>query len=471
MNRYKKLFNNTLIFFIGNFGSKLLSFIFVRFYTDCLTPEEYGTVDLITSTLGFAIPLITLCITEAVLRFAIDDKDDRGKIYSVGLSTIILGNLIFLVTIPIFNNIEVYKGFLPPLYALTLTNSFYQMSAHFIRGCGDSKVFAKSGLVHSFAQIGLNLLLLLWLQWGISGYLVASIASNVIAIAYIFIRSNVFIGLELSFDKSYAKKMLIYSIPLIPNSIFWWIMTSSDKYIILYVLGVGANGLYTVANKLPNILSSISSIFFNAWQLSSVEEAESKDKNDFFSRTLQIVSIFLLTCISFLMVIIRPLFSVWVEASYYDGWECAPLLILASFFTCLSTYLGTNYVAMKKTKGVFLTTVLGAILNVILNFILTPIIGIKGTALATVISFAITWIIRDIDTQKFVKIKYDVKTFIIPLIIVCIQVALLSFNIINIYIQIFAFIIILALNSKIFIFITKKFINSLLAQKTLDLDS
>ncbi len=465
MNKYKKLLNNSAIFFVGNFGSKILSFLFVRFYTNCLSPSEYGTIDIITSTLGFAIPIMTLCITEAVLRFSIDDYNDRGKIYAIGVTVVILGNLLFLASIPIFYSIESYRNYLFYLYALTLTNSFYQMTAHFSRGCGDSKVFATSGVLHSFVQIGLNLLLLLFLKWGIKGYLIASILSNIITIIYIFIRGKAFCGLSLSFDKALFKRMVKYSAPLIPNSIFWWIMTSSDRYVILYFIGAGENGLYTVANKLPNILTSISSIFFSAWQLSSVEEANSKDKSRFYSKTLQTVSMILLICISFLMVIIQWLFSFWVEASYYSAWECAPLLILAAFFTCLSTYLGTNYVAMKKTTGVFLTTVIGAVLNLIMNIILTPIIGIKGTALATVVSMALTWIIRGIDTRKFVQIHYDLKTFIIPLILVCFQVAILTLGITNIIIQISAFLLIVLICAKDFFAVVKYFLNMFRAKK------
>ncbi len=458
MNKYRKLLNNSIIFFIGNFGSKVLSFLLVRFYTHCLSPSEYGTIDLIVSTLGFVVPIITLCITEAVLRFSIDDNEDWGKIFSVGIAVVVLGNLIFLLSVPIFNSIGVYRGYLLHLYALTLTNSFYQMSAHFTRGCGNSKIFAISGLLHSFTQIGLNILFLLIFKWGINGYLIASISSNIITTLFILLAGKTFKNLKLSFEKKYFNNMLRYSIPLIPNRIFWWIMTSSDRYVILYMLGTGANGLYTVANKIPSILAGISGIFFNAWQLSSVEEAESENKDQFFSKTLQLVSLTILCFISFIMVVLRPLYSIWVDSSFYNGWQCAPLLILSFFFDCMSTYLGTNYIAMKKTNGIFLTTLLGAVVNLILNIVLTPIIGIKGTALATLISFVITWIIRQIDTRQFVKIHYDTRTFVFPLIIVCIQTALLSFNITNIYFQIICFIINVMLCGQYVIQIIKKII-------------
>lgn len=456
MNKYKKLASNTGIFFIGNFGSKILSFLLVRFYTECLTTEQYGTIDVITSTLGFIVPIITLCITEAVLRFSIDDIKNRKRIFSIGSSIIVIGNILFLVSIPIFGGIDAYQGYLPYFYLLTLTNSFYQMTACYVKGCGNSKSFAFAGLLHTFIQLSLNILLLLVFKGGVGGYLLASITSNVVTIIYLVLRSRILSEIEFKIDKSYMFQMLRYSIPLIPNSIFWWIMQASDRYVILFFLGASFNGLYTVANKIPTIITSLSSIFFSAWQLSSVDEAQSEDKARFFSNTLMTVSLLLLIMMSFVLVVMQSLFKVWVAPSYYVAWQCTPLLLLATFFSCLSSYLGTNYVAMKKTKGVFITTVCGAVLNVILNILLTPVMGIKGTALATVVSFLVTWIIRAIDTRKFVEISYSIKTFFIPLCIVSVQTILLTAGIRNVTLQIILFLIMMIITLKELLIIIRK---------------
>ena len=388
-----------------------------------------------------------MCITEAALRFSIDEIDKRDKILTVAKSVIITGNLLFLFSIPVLINLNEFREYLVFFYLLTLTNSMYQMFAHYTKGCGDSKTFAFSGFLHTFIQITFNILLLLLLRLGIAGYLIASITANITCILFLILKRKLIKPiLALNVDKALLKEMLKYSIPLIPNTIFWWIMASSDRYIILWMLGTEENGLYTVANKIPNIITSLSSIFFGAWQLASVEEGKSKDRNKFYSNTLQFVSLMLLVAISFINVIIRPLFSVWVEKSYFIAWECTPLLILASFFSCLSNYLGTNYTVMKKTKGVFLTTVVGACINVVLNLLLTRILGIKGTAFATVISFAITWIIRAIDTRKFARIHYDFMLFCIPLLIVCVQTTVLSIGQYSFWVQAMCFILILSIS-------------------------
>ena len=67
-NKYKTLVSNTMLISLGTFGSKLLVFFMVRFYTSYLTPADYGTADLITQTANLLFPLISLGITDGVFR-------------------------------------------------------------------------------------------------------------------------------------------------------------------------------------------------------------------------------------------------------------------------------------------------------------------------------------------------------------------------------------------------------------------
>ncbi|MCX7658414.1 MAG: capsular biosynthesis protein, partial [Oscillospiraceae bacterium] len=69
MDRYKKLFSNTLIFAAGTFGSKLLTFLMTRFYQGRLTNAEYGISENIAVTANFLIPIFTLCIVEAAVSY------------------------------------------------------------------------------------------------------------------------------------------------------------------------------------------------------------------------------------------------------------------------------------------------------------------------------------------------------------------------------------------------------------------
>lgn len=448
MSKYSKLAKNTSIFFIANFGSKVLSFLLVRFYTELLTTAEYGIIDLLNTTASLAFPIVTLCITEAVLRFSIDDEENRGKILTNGLLITVIGNAVFVIAAPLLSKIQVFQDNTAWIFYLTISNSLYTILAHFSRGIGKSKLFAASGLIHTVLQLGLNIVFLVFFQWGIKGYLIASVLSNAVTGIIIFLVGRLHKYVFLNLDGKYLKKMLVYAIPLIPNSVFWWIMQSSNRYVITYMLTSADNGLYAVANKIPTLITTISTIFFQAWQISAVEEANSQSKSAFYTNVFNALSMFVILVASAVMVVLRPVYKILTEATYYAGWTSTPFLLCATVFSCYASFLGTNYVAMKKTKGVFLTTVVGALANLIFNFLLTPVIGIRGTALATLISFIITWGSRAIGTRKFARIQYTARVFWIPIALLIIQAALLTFGLESISVQVVFFVAIIILYAK-----------------------
>lgn len=444
MSKYSKLLKNTGIFFVANFGSKVLTFLLVRFYTELLSTEEYGIIDLLNTTASLAFPIITLCVTEAVLRFSIDDNDNRGKILTNGLLVAAIGNVVFVFSAPLFSQIDTFADNVAWIYLLTLSNSVYSIVLHFSRGIGKNKLFAISGVIHTVLQLGLNILFLIVFSWGIKGYLVASVMANTLTACVIFGAGKLHIYIVKHIDRSYLKTMLVYAMPLIPNSIFWWMMQSANRYIIIYMLSPSANGLYAVANKIPTLITTISGIFFQAWQISSVEESKSDQKTQFYTKVFDALSMLLIISTSMLLVILQPLYRLLTEESYYVGWTCVPFLLCAMVYSCYSSFLGTNYVAMKKTNGVFLTTVIGAIINVVLNILLIPVMGLEGTALATLIAFFATWVSRIIGTRHFVDIKYPFGTFWLPSGLILCQAALLTFGVHSIPAQ-FAFFVVICL--------------------------
>lgn len=431
MNRYKKLLSNSGLFLIANFGSKILSFLLVRFYTEVLTTTEYGIIDVVNTTAGLAYPIVSLCIIDAVMRFAIDDTENREKILSTGILVIGIGNIVFLALSPALKILEFFDSNFSMIYLITLTNCLYMLMAHFTRGIGNTKLFALAGIVHTAIQIGLNLLFLLVFSWGVTGYLLSIIVSNLLITAFLILTGRLYRYITVKPSKKFFLSMLAYALPLIPNAIFWWIMQSADKYAIMYILTNAENGLYSVANKIPTIIATVSSIFFQAWQLSSVDEAQAPDKKEFYSNVFLNSSMPLVIFSSFLITFIRPVFRIIADEAYFEGWVSAPFLMIAMVFSYYSSFLGTNYATMKKTTGVFYTTVVGAVINVILNIALTPLLGIRGTAIATFISFFITWLVRAFDTRKFVSISYPFKTFLAPNALLILQAALMTFGVTN----------------------------------------
>ncbi len=405
MNRYTKLIKNSAIFAIANTSSNLISFLFVRFYTAFLSTEQYGIIDFLVTTASLIIPIISVSIVDAVLRFSIDERN-KNNVLCNGLLVSIIGSFVFLLVGFSAFYFTPYYSYFWLFYFVVVFTIIDGVFAQFVRGSGKVTIFAIAGIVKTLTLVGCNLLLILGLNMRVEGYLLALMISEATTTIFLIIASKLYKGFVLYINKVLMKQMIVYSAALIPNSFFWWVMNAADKYIIVARIGNAANGLYAVAHKLPTLINLCNNLFFQAWQLSAVEEANSETKSEFYSNVFNLLSFVLFATAGLLLFFLKPIMAILVDDSFDGAWKYSPFLILSMVFAAFSSFLGTNYIAMKKTTGALKTTFIGALVNVLLNSILIQYYGMNGTALATMISFAVTWIYRTFDTKDFVIIKY-----------------------------------------------------------------
>lgn len=272
MNCYQTLAANTALMSIGTFGSKLLVFLMVRFYTGYLTPAEYGTADLITQTANLLIPLVSLDITDGVFRFAADRNSGRADVFSVGFRIITLGSLLMQAALALAKDIPVVHSYGLLLATFVIASCYHALCAHFVRAKGNTALFAVQGLFNTALFIGLNILFLSVFNWGIRGYVLSTTVANVITTVFLVWKERLWRYLRFERNRDLQRSMLRYCIPLIPAAIFWWIMGVSDRYMVNWFLGSDANGIYAVAYKIPTILTILAAVFMDAWQLSAIAE-------------------------------------------------------------------------------------------------------------------------------------------------------------------------------------------------------
>ncbi len=455
MSAYKKLVKNSGIFAIANLGSKLMSILLVPFYTYILTTEQYGEVDIFITTISLLLPVITLNIFDATLRFSVKSHHNKKAIFTSSILIVLAGNLAFLgliLILLVLANTLINNEYIILFYIVILLQSINSTLAQFARGIGRVKSFALNGLISTFATLTLNIILLSKFNMGVRGYFISIVVANIVCNVYLLVSNRLWKYYDIKqYKLDLVKEMLTYSTPLIPNSLMWWIINASDRYIITLFLGIGANGIYSVANKIPTVLNLLNSIFSQAWQLSAIEEGESKDKSEFYTNVFKSFSTIMLMGTSAILIIVKPVVEIMLSGEFGESWRYVSFLLLAVVFSSFSTFLGTNYIAMKKTKGVFKTTVIGAVVNLILNIILIPTIGINGATIATMISYLSVWLIRIYDTKEFVNIKFDIKKIVMTLFIIINQIIILYYfdNISNILIQVVFFIINIFINRNV----------------------
>lgn len=404
--RNKYLLKNTVIFSIGNFGTKIISFFLVPLYTNILTTREYGTVDLIYTIGMVLVPLLTLNIGESIMRFALDKDADCDKIMSTGITILIFGAIIGLLILPIANLFENVSNYSIYIYLYTLTLAFSQIFLCYLRGKEFLLKYSIGNIIQSLTIAIFNIIFLIGMKKGIEGYLMAYILANVCTGLYGFWAGKVNLVIKkYSIDIELSKNMIKYSVVLIPNSFMWWIMNSSDRMMVSAMISVTANGVYAVAYKIPTLLSTITTIFNQAWSYSAIREDESEDKEEYNNRVYDNLVTIVIVVATGLLMIMKPFLSVYVGKEYYTAWHYVPYLIVGFVFMTLGSFIATSYTVHKDSMGFLISGTVGAIINLILNFILIPMMGVSGAAFATCISYFGVFVYRIKDTQKYIKLR------------------------------------------------------------------
>lgn len=464
MNSYKKLFNNVLIFSVGVLGSKVISFLLVPLYTHYLSQGEFGTADLVMTTVSMLLPLVTGSMHEAVIRFVMNKTYDKSEVLANALAISGIGYLIFLIFFPILKYLNVLGDSLEFLYIFVFLQGIHQIFAQYTRGIGESKKFALNGIITTFFNATFNIVFLTQLNWGLNGYFFAYILGHLLATLYLIISVKPLRGLRFNqLKKETLSVFLRYSVPLIPNSLMWWLINSSSRYFINFFIGIEANGIFAVASRIPALINIVSQVFSQAWQLSAFEEYGKSDDRKFYSNVFDFYFSLLLLATAGIVWVVKPVFSVAFAESYFTSWQPVPFLVLGTAFSAASGFIGVAYTASHKTGGVFRTSIYGGIISLVLNLIFIPTMGIIGAGISSMLSFFAMFVIRYFDTKEILEMRIKWKKVIITLLIIGLQTLVLFLDIsmsIEVAINAALFLILLFVNRNVFTFMLK-LINSI----------
>ncbi len=430
--KYRNLSKNTLLFAVSNFGTKILTFLLVPLYTYVLTTSEYGLVDIVTTTANLFIPLLTVNVQDAVLRFALDKKYKPSDIISIGVKINAYGcGAIFLALVCLralkLVNLELpYVIFFFCYYSLgAITNSLN----HYLKARDKVKVLMVSGIVVTLITCGLNVVLLLVVKMGVNGYMIANASGLAVGALIQLFYGGIYKDIHFIKDKALQREMLMYSAPLIANSLAWWVNNASDRYIVTFFCGVAVNGIYSVAYKIPTILSTIQSVFYNAWSISAIVDYDKEDKDGFIGNTYTLYSAACILASSFLILINIPLSSILYSKDFFLAWKYVPLLLAATFFNGASLFIGCLFTAVRDSKTISKTTVMGAVVNTILNFVLVWTMGAIGAAIATLAGYVTSWGLRLYWSRQIITMKVDWKRHFLSCILLVFQAVLATFNV------------------------------------------
>ena len=430
MGRLKKLLSNTAILGAGTFISKMLVFFLMPLYTACLSSDEFGVADILMQTANLIIPLAVLGIADGLFRFTIDaNPNNRKQIFTFSVIIMFVGMVPLALLIQFFRLFSIYDGYVWLVFFYICAANLHLIVANYVRGCDKTKIFAAQGIINTALVIIFNIIFLVVLDMGVLGYLLSVVLADFLVSIGLILVCKLYKDITVKgVDRTLMRELLRFSIPYIPLTLMWTITGVSDRFVIIAVLGENAtsiNGLYAAAYKLPTLITIAGGIFMKAWHISSVSESDEKERADFFANVYKNYLCLMFAGGACLVAFSKLFTRILLNESYYESWKYVPVLAVAMIFSAFTEFLGSVYFVHKRSKRSLATAAVGAITNITLNFALIPFFGAMGAAIATAICYMLVFLIRLIDTQKFIHFNRSIAKTTVNTILLTAQVTLM----------------------------------------------
>lgn len=415
---YKSLLSNTIIFAIGSFSSKVLAIVLVSVYTNILTKAQLGITDNFTHVANWLLPIASLTVSEAVIRFGLDKAYDKRRVFTISSTVILAGSAVLALIVAFLGNLPFVQKYIGSyawlLFIYVSVSGYKTMCATFVRSAERIKLFAASGIIGTFFTLAFSVLFLVVFRMGVLGYLLSIVLADLVCIIFLMVTAKLwryYVPLRKNggnpFDKGLAGAMLRYCIPLIPTQLLWLITNSSDSFMVTSYMSLEDNGILSAAYKIPNLLTTIYMMFGQAWNMSAISENDSEERERFYTNVFDVNQSLLYIIAAGILMVIKPLTAIWLGDDFQESVLYSPGLVLSTVFICFTTFMGTVYVVTKRSKRSLATSLVAGIINVAVNIVLIPRIGLYGTVISTIAAYVVVFIVRCIDARSL--IPFDLK--------------------------------------------------------------
>ncbi len=428
LDKIKYTFKHTAIYSLGNLGAKIMGLLLLPLYTSYLSTEEYGILAILEITSQFAVAVIGLNLSSGMMRWAAQERQlsSRKTIIFTTYTAVIFFILVFnLLVFPFSGNFSLlffgHENFYQYFQILWLWISFdilNHITTNLLRVKERSFLFIVLFLSKLLVILSLTIYFIVKMELGVKGVILGQLIGNVLF--FVGTIPLIFRNIIFKFDFAILKQMSRYSIPLIFSTVSMMVLTMSDRYMIKYFLDYSEVGIYSLGYKIASVINLF---LIQSFQMGFVPIAykmfDKPGAKRYFSK-LTTYFVFAMVFLALLLIFYsKEVIMLFAPSNkgYWVAYSVVPLLSLVFILRGLNQIvsLGLHYV--KKTKYNARIVLSAAILNIGLNLLLIPFLGIYGAALSTIISTTIMLLLFYIFSQKFYRIKYE-KIKILKLLLV-----------------------------------------------------
>ena len=269
------------------------------------------------------------------------------------------------------------------------------------------RIFLIANAISPLIGYAISIPLLLMGYYTVALPIAAIVSGIIIETTFLFLNHQWF-SLKL-FDRRLLKTLLKLAIPIFPAFLMYWIFNSCDKVMITNMIGIGAVGIYSVGSKLGHASQLIYTAFAGGWQYFAFSTMRDKNQVETNSRIYEYLGVISFIFTALICVISYPLFNVLFKKEYLEGFVIAPYLFLAPLLLMLHQISGNQLLVVKKPWTGFFILPTGAIMNVVLNYLLIPKLGIEGAAIATLSGYVVVCLLDIVILTKLNLMKLKLR--------------------------------------------------------------
>jgi len=414
---YGKFTKDTILAGIAYSVSALSGLVLLPILSKTLGTEAYGIWSQIQVTIPLLMLLASLQLGIAMTRFLAAEAD-RNKIsqgfFSIlaltSLTSTLLSILMFVFAEPfaaaVFGGAQAVS-FVKLAAFLILLTAIDQMITEYFVASRQMVMYS----IFIIAQVVGEVALVAYLVF--SGFgLYGAITALLVIRALLFIVGFSVVKPKIKFSApslSVIKPYLVFSLPLLPSGLSYWIYTLSDRYIIGYFLGIKAVGVYSAAYNLGGVIT----FFFSPLAITLLpaitylyENNRIQEVKTHLKYSLKLYLMLAIPAVFGLSILAKPLLATLATSEFVEGFLIVPIVALAQVFMGCSIIIWRVPLLFKKTKILGLVSGAGAAINVVMNIILVPLIGILGAAISTLAVFMLRLII--ISLISFKQLPFDI---------------------------------------------------------------
>ena len=421
-DKLKELTKDTAIYGISTMVGRFLNFILVPLYTNIFPPADYGIIQLIYAYMAILNIVFIYGLDSAFLKFAAfknigDEKDNFSTPYIAVFSTSLLISFLLIINSDIIgSSLRIPSDY---HYLIYLAASILFLDANVVipflklRLDRRAKIFSLFRVINITVNIILNIYLILILHWGIEAIIISNLIAS--AVSLMLVSFTIIKNFKLKFHSLLFKRMLNFGLPFLPAGLAIMLVQVIDVPILEKLTDLKTVGIYKANYKLGIFMMLFVNMFQFAWQPFFLQNAKEPNAKEMFSKVLTyftLVGSVILVVLSLFITDLAQIkiagFSL-VGSQYWAGLQIVPIILLAYLINGMYSVFSAGIYIEEKSIYVPLLTGAGALVNVVLNFLLIPTLNITGAALATLASYVVIASGYYFVTQKFYKVKYELK--------------------------------------------------------------